>query len=340
MKPSRHFAYCLALSLINPGIAGAEEPSPELDGLRKAATEFVQAYNRKDAASLAAMFTENGEITDVSAEDITSGRDAIKARYEEIFADPKAPEMAIEVASVRFVTPTVAIEDGTYYLDLPGDDSPVIATAYTATLTKSATGTWQVASTRSLKDVTAAEDQLAELATNLKGEWVCTREGVKVELVFGWDDSGKFLSGEAVVTKPDSDPLTSTIRIGWDGARKGINWWIFDNEGGFSKAAWTASDDGWLSHGEGTTAEGEATSANGHVVFDGEDTMIWKTTNRLVNGESLPDIELRLVRRAPPPAEEEPAAEDPPNDGPPPEIPATETPAPEAPATEAPQPNK
>jgi hypothetical protein len=131
-----------------------------------------------------------------------------------------------------------------------------------------------------------------------------------MDFAFGWDDSGKFLTGEMLLTKPDIDPQTTNIRIGWDGARKTITWWTFDSEGGFAKGDWTPSETGWLLRTEGTTADGEATSGNGILVRDGNDTLLWKATNRLVDGESLPDNELRLVRRAPEPEPDaEPAVE-------------------------------
>jgi uncharacterized protein (TIGR02246 family) len=291
----------------HPGLRAAE-PSPEISGLQQTATDFVTAYNKKDAAAVTALFVENGEITDLTGEDTTSGRAAIKARYEEIFTDKEAPEIAIEVESVRLVTPTVAIEDGTYHLDLQGDDEPVRSITYTAVLVKGAGGKWQIASTRSLKEVTDAAGQLAPFAAAIKGDWTCQKDDVRMDFAFGWDDSGKFLTGEMLLTKPDIDPQTTNIRIGWDGARKTITWWTFDSEGGFAKGDWTPSETGWLLRTEGTTADGEATSGNGILVRDGNDTLLWKATNRLVDGESLPDNELRLVRRAPEP-EPEPDAE-------------------------------
>jgi len=315
MKPPRYLTTGIALAMCSHAGLRAEEPSPEIAGLQQAAADFVTAYNRKDAAALAALFAENGEITDLAGKDITSGRAGIKARYEEIFADKDAPSIAIEVASVRLVTPGLAIEDGTFHLDLPGDDEPVRSTTYTAVLVRDGASGWRIASTRSLEDVTDAAGQLADFAADLKGDWTCQKEGMRIDFAFGWDSTGKFLTGEALVTRSDIEPQTTSMRIGWDGARKTITWWTFDSEGGFSKGDWTPTDEGWLLRTEGTTADGEATSGTGHLVFEGKDTMVWKATDRLVDGEKLPDNEMRFVRPAPVPAEEEtagdPASEEP-----------------------------
>jgi hypothetical protein len=59
-----------------------------------------------------------------------------------------------------------------------------------------------------------------------------------------------------------------------------------------------------LLRNEGCSAAGEATSANGHLIVENKDTLIWKATDRLVDGENLPDDEIRIVRQSPEPAAE------------------------------------
>lgn len=58
---------CMAITftaIAGVELLGAEEPAPETAGLQTAAAEFVSAYNRQDAAALAGLFTENGELAD------------------------------------------------------------------------------------------------------------------------------------------------------------------------------------------------------------------------------------------------------------------------------------
>ncbi len=294
---------CLALACTLQ--VRAEEPTPEIAGLQKAAADFVTAYNKQDAAGIAALFTESGEMADLTGNDLTSGREDIKARYEEIFADDP-PQMAIEVDSVRLVAPNLAIEDGTFHLT-PADDvnAPPTSTNYSAVLMKNAEGVWQIASTRTLKDITDAAGQLADLAEVLKGEWTCrTGEGVQLDLAFGWDASGKFLSGEMLTTAADAEPQEGSIRIGWDAARKSIVSWMFDAAGGSTQGFWTPTETGWLIRSEGTTADGETLNATQELSPEGKDTLIWSATNRVIDGEKQPDKSLRIVRQAPEPAAE------------------------------------
>jgi len=164
---------------------------------------------------------------------------------------------------------------------------------------KGTDGVWQIASTRSLKDSTDAAGQLSDLADVLKGEWTAMRDGVRLDLAFGWDESGKFLSGEMLTTTADGEPQAGTLRIGWDAAKKSIVSWIFDAEGGASQGFWTATDDGWLVRSEGTTSDGETITANQQLTAEDKDTLVWAVTNRVINGEKQPDSEMRIVRRAP-----------------------------------------
>ena len=304
MKTKSPIVAALVLAFSTSSGLRAEEPSPEIAGLQKAASEFVAAFNKKDAAALAGLFTENGEITDLNAGDVTSGRAAIQARYEAMFAAPAAPQIAIEVDSVRLVGKDLAIEDGTIHTTPPGDGVPPRSFTYTAVLQKNDAGAWQIASTRDLDDVTDAAGQLAGLAEQLKGDWTCMRDGMRLDLAFGWDDSGNFLSGEMLATAADAKPLTTQIRIGWDAAKKAVTWWTFDDGGGFSKGEWTPTADGWLIRTEGTTADGESTSANQTLTFESKDAFLWTAGARLVDGEKLPDVEMRVVRQTPEPAAE------------------------------------
>ena len=292
---------CLALACALQ--VRAEEPSPEIAGLHKAADEFVTAYNNKDSAAIAALFTEDGEMTDVTGKDLTSGREQIKTRYERIFSgDPAA--MAIEVHSVRVVAPNIAIEDGTIHLTPSGDENaPPRSTTYTAVLAKNPHGIWQIASTRSLSDATDAIGQLDDLAEVIKGEWTSrTSDGVKLDIAFGWDPTGRFLAGETLTTTADGEPQSGNIRIGWNAARKCIVSWIFDSKGGATQGVWTPTDEGWLIRAEGTTADGETITASQELTTEGNDTLIWAATNRVVDGGKQPDTTLRIVRQAPVPS--------------------------------------
>lgn len=298
LKIAASFAVC--------GFLQAEEPAEEIAGLQKAALEFVTAYNEKDAEALSLLFTKDGEMTTLKGEGLTSGREAIKARYERHFAGGGIPNLSIEVDSVRLVAPGLAIEDGTAHFTPDGDlNEPPRSVTYTAVLHQDGEGNWKIASSRSLQDVSDAAANLADLAKDLNGEWTCFNDqGVRLDLAFGWDQSGKFLSGDLLVSAADSEPQKGRIRIGWNAARKSIVSWMFDAEGGVTQGVWTAVEDGWVVRSEGTTSDGESLTANQKITKDGNDTMVWNISNRMLDGDQIPDSNLRFVRPAPTPASE------------------------------------
>ena len=77
----------------------------------------------------------------------------------------------------------------------------------TAVLIRETSGAWRIASTRSLKDVTEAAGHLAALADALKGEWTHREpEGVRLDLAFGWDSTGTYITGEMLTTTADAEP--------------------------------------------------------------------------------------------------------------------------------------
>lgn len=300
MKPAITLAALLAAS----GFLRAEEPTTEIVGLEQAAMNFVAAYGAKDAAAISQLFTEGAEMSNLDASSQFTGRAAIKARYEAVFAEDDVPDLAIEVDSVRLVAPGVAIEDGTAHFTPAGDlNEPPRSNSYTAVLVRGDEGNWLIASTRTLTDVTDAAGQLADLAKLVNGEWTTnTSDGVRLDLAIGWDSSGKFLTGDMLTTSADSEPQAGKIRIGWNAARKSVVSWMFDAEGGVNQATWTPTDQSWIIRSEGTTADGENVSSNQEVTSDGEAALIWKISNRIVDGERQPDGDLRLVAPAPEPS--------------------------------------
>jgi uncharacterized protein (TIGR02246 family) len=293
----------LACALLGSAALTAEESIPEIDGLQKAAADFVVAYNNQDAAALAALFTEDGEMTDLSGTNLTSGHGEIEARYKQVFA--AAPlHIAIEVDSIRIVAPGLAIEDGIYHLT-PADEenAPARSTTYTAVLARNDSGEWRIASTRSLKDVSEGAGHLAGLAQALNGEWTHRApDGVRLDLAFGWDSTGKHLIGEMLTTTADGEPQEGSIRIAWDASKQQILSWMFDAKGGFTHGIWTPNVQGWLVRSEGTTGDGEAIAASQQLTTDGPDTLIWSASQRVVDGQSLHDQTLRIVRQAPEPS--------------------------------------
>src|ERR1700758_910265 len=80
--------------------------------IEKNAEAFVEAFHKGDAVAVAALWTDDGKYTDPTGRHL-KGREAIQKAFEELFAENKGLKIRIESLSLRFLTPDVAVEEGT-----------------------------------------------------------------------------------------------------------------------------------------------------------------------------------------------------------------------------------
>jgi uncharacterized protein (TIGR02246 family) len=152
----------LAAALSGVGCQQAPEPEPEAaaaatpaapsdeDLLHELAADFAATWDKADAAELSSYWTETGDT--LTADGHFEGRAAIQDYYSQGFAGPYAGTgIAIEMTSVRFLQPDVAVADGTYVITGAkgpgGEDLPAIEGLWFNVNVK-AGGQWLIASSR------------------------------------------------------------------------------------------------------------------------------------------------------------------------------------------------
>jgi uncharacterized protein (TIGR02246 family) len=277
-----------------------EDPLPELSAV---AERYVAAYNGKDLDSIVSLYTEEAEMLDDADVAIASGREEIRSLFEFSFADAPGRRVALEVTSVRRIAPNLVVEEGVARFSAEEGDEEDSFLPYSAILTKGEGDAWQIASTRQLRmDEDAPDDPLLGLR-GLAGEWVMQAEGMQMELFLEEGPSGSYLLGVATMTTAAEGEMITEIRVGYDPLAKQVRWWTFDEAGGFGSGAWQPLEGGrWLVRTNGVTADGESSSAIQELSFEGEDTIVWESTRRFLDGEAQPDLQLRLVRRPPAPS--------------------------------------
>ena len=92
-----------------------EKPKPE-DVIRETLQSYATAWNRADSRAIADLYTSDADYTGFGSL-MTRGRGEIEARYATLFSGAYAgTEVALDMSSLRFLKPDVAIVDGT--LDL------------------------------------------------------------------------------------------------------------------------------------------------------------------------------------------------------------------------------
>ena len=104
----------LALASLTPRPGVAEDvpdKAKEEAAIFKNAEAFVAAFHKGDAKAVAAFWTTDGDYTDQTGK-VFKGREAIEKLFKGFFAENKGLKLRIDIASMKFVTPEVAVEDG------------------------------------------------------------------------------------------------------------------------------------------------------------------------------------------------------------------------------------
>src|SRR5262245_58541978 len=271
-------------------------PSADEQQVRQGVVAFVEAFNSHKADALAALFHPDARMT---LRDGTQfdGRDEIKKSFEAAFAETPKTAISVVVDSIRFLTPDVAVEEGTTSM-FPDGDTLTAKSRYTVVHVKK-NGRWLMQSVRVVEEESlSAYGELQPLEW-LIGEWIDEGRTESVHTTFRWDDNKSFLLEEFRVVREGSVVLKGSQRIGWDPQAKQIRSWTFDSAGGFGEATWTPASDKWICKARGVTADGASASATRTLTRAALDRVIWTATDRVAGGEQLPDLAVTMVRKPP-----------------------------------------
>jgi uncharacterized protein (TIGR02246 family) len=280
--------------------AAAAEHDRDAQAIGGVLDAFVKSYNAQDATAVSALFTPDAEIEDENG-DITSGRDAILARFSRFFAGNDSGTINLTSDSLRFLGTNLAIEDGT--ASIASGDGTSRRNRYSAIYTRQG-DRWLQARIRDLPpEGVAPHERLLELAW-LLGKWVNESDDAIVSTSCKWSDDGNFLLRDFDVKVEGRSALSGTQRIGWDSQRKQFRMWVFDTNGGFADGLIShdenAEGDRWVIKATGVRASGQSVSATNVITVLSKDRLRWETSDWTVDGVAMPDGErLYLVRPAP-----------------------------------------
>ena len=289
---------CLAVILLTPVLLTAQDaPSLSEDEatVRKAGTDYVDAFNKRDAETLASYWSPEAVYSNrISGEQVV-GREAIAAQFKSLFDTAANLKLAVSVESIQFVSPNVAVEHGTAKFLSP--DTVPEQIAYSAVYVRR-DGKWLLdrVTDEASKTTNSHYEQLKGLEWFI-GSWVDQDENVRIVTDCNWTKNKNFITRTFTVSADDNVELSGIQIIGWDAGSKQIRSWTFDSDGGFAQGVWSKSKDRWYVHKKGTTAEGETTTAVNHVTPIDDTTFAFQSTQRTLAGELLPNIDEVLVVR-------------------------------------------
>lgn len=291
---------CIAIvfcaNWLPPIVCRAGQAEDEM-AIRKNDEAYVAAYNKHDAKAIAAMWSPEAVYMDPDTGEAAVGREAIEKVFVGTFADLKDARLEIDVRSINFVSPNVAIEIGTARVVRPKAEPE--ETTYTAVNVKRE-GKW-------LLDRISEEEPPAPPPSNYEhlkelewmvGSWIDRDERATIQTDCEWTKNKNFMTRSFAMVIGDRVNMAGMQIIGWDPAAKQIRSWVFDSDGGFSEGKWKRKGDRWLIQQIGTLPDGGKSSAVNIMKEVDKDSFTWQSVERSVDGDLLPDVgEVLIVRK-------------------------------------------
>lgn len=282
-----------------PGWAGKrDDAAADKEAIAKNAEAFVEAFHKGDAKALAAFWTADGDYVDQAGRHL-KGREAIETAFQGYFAENKDLKLGIDSAALRFVTPDLAIEDGTSEV-IPPDGSPPSRARYTNVHVKKG-GRWLLSSVREAPYAPPTNYEHLRGLEWAVGNWVGwageADKGEAERVSIAWAEGQQFLVATTTTAFKNVTLGSATQWIGWDPEAKAVRSWSFDSTGAFGQSTWARDGDKWVIKSKSVLRDGKKATATTVVSRIDADTVSWQSKDRTLDGKPVPPTkELRLKR--------------------------------------------
>jgi uncharacterized protein (TIGR02246 family) len=277
--------------------ADNDKPASGDEGaLRAACAAYVDAVNKGDVDAVVSLWAEDADYVTDSG-DRVEGHPALKKMFEGHLQTMKGKKLGFEIKSLRLIAPGVAIEDGLATVASDDPDETSTGTRYSA-VWKRVGDKWLISSVRDLGDTGPAAKQASPLKGLqwLVGDWHSETDDVSVHLNGAMVLENSFLKQKFDVKPKEGDGFSIITMVGWDPTNQQIRSWYFDSRGGFGDGYWTQDGNAWTISSTGAIADGRyGTAANAWRFLD-EDTLVWESKNRQLEGVPMPDSEVKFTR--------------------------------------------
>jgi uncharacterized protein (TIGR02246 family) len=263
--------------------------------IAKSAEAFVEAFHKGDAKAVAGHWTPDGDYTTQTGKEI-KGRAALEKAFQGFFADNPGMKLLVESASLRFITPDVAIEDGTTSVFAP-DGGPPSRARYSIVHVKK-DGRWYLSSVRdSVYTPPGNFERLRGLEWAV-GDWAQDAyKGEAERLSVTWGEGQNFLIANFSTTAGAASVGSATYWIGWDPVGARLRSWIFDASGGFGEGSLARDGKRLTIKTASILQDGKKATATHVITLVDPDTISLEARDRTVDGMAIPDSkEVRLKR--------------------------------------------
>jgi uncharacterized protein (TIGR02246 family) len=266
----------------------AKDPQREPDRLAidKLTRAMIQAFDKRDAEAMAALWTEGGEFIRNDGEPIR-GRAEIQKGYVEFFKTLKGkPKLEIQSDALRFPSADTAVTE--VMLRLKNAEGQIVAAGRQATVLVREGGQWKVALVREWDHDTGLDVGLKELEW-LIGTWQAATKDREVTITYEWDENKAFIRGKFTVKEGTKVIESGMEMIGKDHAEGVIRSWIFQSDGGFGGGVWTRDDKKWYVAVHGVRAKGKQLTATIIYILVDPSTVTWQAVNQTLDGVPAAD---------------------------------------------------
>ncbi len=291
------WAFLLLIGTVAGPLWGQQSADQSADesAIRKTAAAYAEAFNKHDAKALADLWSPDAVYLNRTTGEEAVGRAAITEQFTTIFKEQPELKLEVNVTSIQFISPNVAVEHG--MAKLLGPNSAPEEIEYTAVDVKR-DGRWMLDRvTDKSKEATPSHYEQLKVLEWMVGHWTTSAKNAEVDLECNWTKNQNFLTRAFKISIDDASFSGMQI-IGWDPAAKKIRSWTFDSNGAFAEATWEQRGGRWFIRNRGVLPDGRAATMVNVMKPVNGDSFTWQTVERTADGELLPNIdEILIVRR-------------------------------------------
>ena len=272
--------------------AKADDRSADRKAITDSSQAFEAAFEKGDAKAVAAFWTEAGEYESDTGE-IFRGRAAIEAAFAAHFKAAPKGRCVVRIDSIRFPARDLAIEEGLLTTAGAGRELPA-SSRYRVVHVREG-GTWKIALAR---EWGAGQDRLEDIEW-LIGTWRGTGKDKsrEVTLSIRRDEVKPYFVGKFTARVNGEAASSGTMKIGIDPKRGQLRSWHFEDDGGHGQALWIRDGSRWVLDAIGVAGNGAPTAAVNLLGRIDNDTVTWRSIDRVMAGQKMPDSPpIRLTR--------------------------------------------
>lgn len=295
MNTKYSVAFVVVLTIVSmTGRLFADQAEDEA-AIRASIKSYVAAFNQGDAKSIAAKWSPGAVYTNPMTGEEVVGREAIEKQLVQIFSDAQGLKIEVDVNSIQFVSPNVAIEEGT--ARVLRDQGEPEETVYSCVYVRNGNDWLVDRMTEQPKLVARSNYQHLKDLEWMIGTFVDQDGEATIETTCQWTKNQNFISRKFSVSIAGEQDLAGVQMIGWDPIAQRIRSWVFDSDGGFGGSTWTKKGNKWIVNSKATLADGRLASGVRTMTVVDDQTIHWELTGRSLDGEILPSIgPIKLTR--------------------------------------------